>query len=179
MRIAISGTHVTGKSTLGEALSEELPQYAAVEEPYYQLEEDGHEFSLHPSLEDFELQLERSIENLEEAATNIIFDRCPADILAYLLTHEDADAFNIDGWLARIQRAVATLDLVVFVPIEEPDRIVLPVSQGTAYRQRVDEKLQEIVLDNIFHFDVDVLEVSGSPQARAERVLTYLRSKGD
>jgi hypothetical protein len=133
----------------------------------------------HPSLEDFELQLERSIENLEEAATNVIFDRCPADILAYLLTHEDADAFNIDGWLTRIQRAVATLDLVVFVPIEEPDWIVLPVSQGTAYRQRVNEKLQEIVLDNIFDFDVDVLEVSGSSQARAERVLTYLRSKGD
>ena len=45
MRIAISGTHFSGKSTLVEALSEALPQYTIVEEPYYLLQEEGHEFA--------------------------------------------------------------------------------------------------------------------------------------
>ncbi len=177
MRIAISGTHFSGKSTLVEALSEALPQYTTVEEPYYLLQEEGYEFAESPSIEDFELQLERSIENLDENAPNVIFDRCPVDILGYLLSHADVTAFDLKEWLPRVQTAIRKLDLVVFIPIEEPDRIVLPLSQDAAYRQRVDEKLKEIILENSFDFEVDVLEVTGSPQARVERVLAHIRNK--
>jgi hypothetical protein len=58
MRIAISGSHRTGKSTLIEELAVSLPEYSTVEEPYHLLEEDGHEVS-HPALEDLEQQLQR------------------------------------------------------------------------------------------------------------------------
>jgi predicted ATPase len=178
MRISISGTHFSGKSTLVEALSEALPRYATVEEPYYLLQEEGYEFAELPAIEDFELQLERSIENLDAREPNVIFDRCPADILGYLLAHTDVDAFDLDAWLPRVQTAIKKLDLIVFLPIEEPDRIVLPFSQDAAYRQRVDEKLQEILMENIFDFEIDVLEVSGNPQTRVERVLAHIRDKG-
>jgi len=174
MRIAISGTHFSGKSTLVEALSEALPQYTIIEEPYHLLEEEGYEFSEFPSLEDFEMQLKRSFESLEESASNVVFDRCPADILGYLLSHTDAEAFDLDVWLPRIHTAIRKLDLVVFLPIEEPDRIVLPLSQDASYRRRVDEKLREIILENSFDFEVDVLEVTGSLQMRIERVLAYI-----
>jgi predicted ATPase len=177
MRIAISGTHFSGKSTLVEALSEALPQYTTVEEPYYLLQEEGYEFTELPSIEDFELQLERSIENLNENAPNVVFDRCPVDILGYLLSHADVKAFDLEEWLPRVQTAIRKLDLVVFIPIEEPDRIVLPASQDAAYRQRVDEKLKEIIRENAFDLEVEVLEVTGSPRTRVERVLTYLRNK--
>lgn len=177
MRIAISGTHFSGKSTLVEALSEELPQYTTVEEPYYLLQEEGYEFAESPSIEDFELQLERSIENLDESSPNVIFDRCPADILGYLLAHTDVEAFDLEGWLPRIQAAIRKLDLIVFLPIEERDRIVLPFSQDAEYRQRVDEKLKEIMLENPFDFEVDVLEVTGSLKTRVERVLANISDK--
>jgi energy-coupling factor transporter ATP-binding protein EcfA2 len=177
MRIAISGTHCSGKSTLVEALSEALPQYATVEEPYHLLAEEGYEFAESPSIEDFELQLERSIETLVESGQNVIFDRCPADILGYLLLHTDAEAFDLDAWLPRVQTAVRKLDLIVFLPIEEPDRIVLPLSQDVAYRQHVDEKLQEIILEDPFDFEVDVLEVTGSPQMRVGRVLSRISKR--
>ena len=178
MRIAISGTHFSGKSTLVEGLSEALPRYTTVEEPYYLLQEEGYEFAELPAIEDFELQLERSIENLDALESNVIFDRCPADILGYLLVHTDVDAFDLSTWLPRVQTAIKQLDLIVFLPIEEPDRIVLPLSQDAAYRQRVDEKLQEIIMENIFDFEIDVLEVSGNPQTRVERVLAHIRNKG-
>ena len=178
MRIAISGTHFSGKLSLVQALSEALPQYTTVEEPYHLLQEEGYEFAELPSVEDFELQLERAIESLDETLPNVIFDRCPADILGYLLSHTDAEAFNLEEWLPRVQTAIKKLDLVVFLPIEEPDRIVLPLSQDVAYRQRVDEKLREVILENIFDFEVEVLEVSGNPQTRVERVLTHITNEG-
>jgi AAA domain-containing protein len=178
MRIAISGTHCSGKSTLVEALSEELPQYTTVEEPYQLLTEEGYEFGESPSIEDFELQLERSIETLVESGKNVIFDRCPADILGYLLSHTDAEVFDLDAWLPRVQTAVRKLDLIVFLPVEDPDRIVLPLSQDAEYRQLVDEKLQEIILEDPFDFDVDVLEVTGSPQMRVGRVLEHISARG-
>jgi predicted ATPase len=174
MRIAVSGTHFSGKSTLVEALSDALPEYTIVEEPYYLLLEEGYEFAELPSLEDFELQLERSIELLGENSPNVIFDRSPADILGYLLSHIDAEAFDLEKRLPRVQAAIRKLDLVVFLPIEEPDRVVLPLSQDAAYRQRVDEKLKEIFLENSFDLEVDVLEITGSPKARVERVLAHI-----
>ena len=177
MRIAISGTHCSGKSTLVDALSETLPQYTTVEEPYHLLQEEGYEFAELPSIEDFVLQLERSIESLDESASNVIFDRCPADILGYLLSHTDTEAFDLKEWLPRIRTAIRKLDLLVFLPIEDIDRIVLPLSQDAAYRQRVDELLKDIVLDDLFDFDVEVLEATGSPQRRVEKVLEHIRNK--
>jgi len=174
MRIAISGTHYSGKTTLVEALSEALPQYLIVEEPYALLAEEGEVFSDPPSLEDFELQLDRSVENLDERGPDVIFDRCPVDILGYILIHPDADAFAVETWLSRVQAAVRTLDVIVFLPIEEPDRIDLPLSQDAGYRKRVDEKLKELLLDDTLGLDVEALTISGSLPVRAERVLAFI-----
>jgi thymidylate kinase len=177
MRIAISGTHSSGKSTLVEALSEALPQYTTVDEPYYLLQEEGYEFAELPAIEDFELQLERSIENLDEGSPNVIFDRCPADILGYLLVHTNVDAFDLDAWMPRVRTAMGTLDLIVFLPIEVPDRIVLPLSQDAAYRQRIDDKLKEIIVEDSFDFEVAVLEVTGNLRTRIDRVIAYIRNE--
>jgi len=178
MRIAVSGTHRAGKSTLVEALSVALPNYDALDEPYHQLEEEGYEFTEVPSIEDFEQQLERSIECIERSESNTIFDRSPADFLGYLLTHSDADAFELSDWLARIQAAVEKLDLIVFVPIEAPDRIVLPRSESRRERLQVNAALIDIVLDDRYGFDVEVMSVTGTPDTRLQQVLARVRSSG-
>lgn len=180
MRIAISGSHRTGKSTLIAKLSRLLPAYTIVDEPYHLMEEDGHEFSYPPSLEDFEAQLERSIEELSREGDDILFDRCPLDILAYLALHEDGDGFDLDAWMPRVRAAVETLDLAVFVPIEPRDRIALSPSDGEGpAREAVDEKLREILLDDSFELGVEALEVKGETERRARTVLRYLsRSRG-
>ncbi len=177
MRIAISGAHFSGKSSLVEALSEALPQYATVDEPYSQLQDEGYEFTESLSIEELELLMERSLENLVERKTNVLFDRCPLDILGYLLAHADVEAVDLGAWLPRIQNAIAKLDLVVLVSIEKPDRIALPAWEDAAYRNRVDEILKEIILENAYGFDMDVLEVSGSIHMRAGQVLTHIRSR--
>lgn len=171
MRIAVSGAHRTGKTTLVDELARALPAYAAVDEPYSLLEEEGHEFAEMPSLEDFELQLERSIQSITDSEEDAIFDRCPADILAYLITHEDADELDVEVWLPRVRKEMQRLDLVVFVPVEHPDRIVVPAASERRLRRRVDEELRDIVLGDRWDFGVEAIEVAGPPHERVRQVL--------
>lgn len=181
MRIAISGSHRVGKTTLAEALAEALPGYELVPEPYYQLEDEGYEFEEFPSVEDFQRQLERSIHSISESAGNVVFDRCPLDILGYLLTHRDADVFEIGDWMPRVREAVTKLDLIVFAPIEAPDLIAVPRAEARL-RADVDELLREIVEDDSYELDMDVITVEGSAAARVrqvvERVQLHQRNGG-
>lgn len=174
MRIAVSGAHRTGKTTLVEELARALPTYAVVEEPYHLLEEEGYEIAEMPSLEDFELQLERSIECLISGEDDQLFDRCPADLLAYLITHRDAGSFDVERWLPRVRRAMRRLGLIVFVPVEEPDRVVGIEPEKDELRQRVDEELRDIVLSDRWDFGVEAMEVVGSSRERARQVLAQV-----
>jgi len=175
MRIAISGSHLVGKTTLAEALAEALPGYELVPEPYFMLEEDGYEFAEMPSIEDFEAQLERSLQSVEESETNVIFDRCALDILGYLTTHQDADAFRLEEWMRRVRESVAKLDLIVFVPIEETDRLVVPRSQ-IRLRAEVDTVLRDIIVDDAHGLEIDVITATGTPAARLRQVVAHLRA---
>ena len=170
MRVAFSGTHRSGKSTLLDEIAGLLPHYATVDEPYHLLEEDGYEAAENPSIEDFEAQLERSLVSLEEAGANVLFDRCPADILAYLLAHEDGAGFDVDEWLERVIKAMRTLDLVVFVPVESPDRIAVPAHEDRDLRIAVHDILEDLLLEERYSFEVDVLRVRGNLQDRARQV---------
>lgn len=174
MRIAIAGAHRTGKTTLIEELSRALSDYEVVDEPYHLLAEEGHEFADMPDLEDFSLQLERSIECIVDSEDDQLFDRCPADILAYLLTHRESGGFEVEPWLPRVRRAMRRLDLIVFVPIENPDRVIVSDPEESELRLRVDEELQEIVLADRWDFGVEAIEVTGSPRERARQVLAQI-----
>jgi predicted ATPase len=173
MRIAISGTHHSGKSTLVEELSAVLSGYLTMDEPYYLLVEEGHEFAEMPSVEDFELQLERSIECLSGNEPDVIFDRCPVDMLGYLLVL--AEDFHLEKWLPRVQAAIDTLDLIGFLPIEDRDRVTLPPSEDPGFRLDVDQKLKEILLDDSLDLGMEVIEVTGPLHERVRQVLRHLR----
>ena len=98
MRVAVSGTHGVGKSTLVADLARALPGHVAVPEPYLQMLDEGHAFADPPSIEDYEAQLERSLANLEasgDTTAHSIFERCPADFLAYAAAHEDASKVQL------------------------------------------------------------------------------------
>lgn len=165
MRVAFSGAQRVGKSTLIERLGASLPDHDRVDEPYLLLEEEGHLFSHPPSPEDFVAQVERSLAEVDAAGPDVLFDRCPLDFLAYLL----AEGEVVDDLLARATGAMARLDLVVFVPIESPDRIVLPRDEDGGQRTAVDDELSRL----LFEEDVapDVLAVGGDLESRVRQVL--------
>jgi predicted ATPase len=175
MRVAVSGAHFSGKSTLIASLLKQLPNYVSVDEPYFLLEEDGYEFSNPPTLEDFEAQLKCSIRIIKESRDNTFFDRCPLDCLAYALAAaETSEVIDIEGWIQRMEDAIQQLDLIVFVPIEK--RIPVPESEDLELRMSVDEKLHEILLDDSLGIleNVEVIEASGSLENRVRMVRARL-----
>lgn len=175
MRVAFAGTHRTGKTTLLEAVHARLPAYQHVEEPYRWLEDEGHEFSDPPSAEDFEHQLWRSIDSIAASGPCTLFDRCPLDLVAYLQVIDEG--FAIDDWLDDIRAAMATLDLVVWLSIETPDRIALPSHEDRRLRRRVDGRLQTLLLDDPHGFGTEVLEVAGTLDHRLVQVMRALAGR--
>lgn len=165
MRIAISGAQRVGKSTLIEALAERLPGYAVIDEPYHQLEDEGYELSDPPTREDFEQQLRVSIAALAGAPANALLERAPHDFLAYL-----GDDLDLDDWPG-LPAAANALDLIVVVPIEVPDRIALPAGESRAWRARIDDAVQAMVLDDRCDLGVRAVEVRGDVAARVDQVL--------
>lgn len=164
MKVAICGAHETGKTTLVERLAEALPGYRTVDEPYVQLAEEGHAFSDLPGIDEFELQLERSLRSVNEAQGNTIFDRSPLDFLAYL----QATGGEIAHHLPRVRESIAELDLLVFVPIEQPDRI-----EPTAHldlRRTVDEAIRSLMLDDELDLGLRSVEVAGTVGDRVQQV---------
>jgi hypothetical protein len=165
VRVAFSGAHRVGKTTLIERVAEALPDYALVPEPYHLLQEDGYEFADPPSAEDFEAQLERSIVELEAAGECALLDRCPADLFAYLLVADH----DVSAQLERCREAIGLLDLVVLVPIEEPDRIAVSSHEDLEQRRAVDEKLSELLLAE--GLAAEVIPVHGDVTTRVAQVL--------
>ena len=85
MRVAISGAHATGKSTLAADLARQLPRHLVVDELYHTMVAEGYDFPAEPTAEDFEAMLQRSSASLHDMQSrDVIFDRCPVDYLAYL-----------------------------------------------------------------------------------------------
>ncbi len=172
MRIAVSGTHYTGKTTLIEDLAGVLPNYEMIAEPYLQLEERGYQFAAVPSLEDFERQFLFSLRSIAESDENVILDRSPLDFIAYALSMEDASPFDLNAWLNRAMETLATLELILFIPIDR--RIAVPESENGKLRSDADERLREILIDDCFSLDLNVLEVTGTREERVNTVLRYL-----
>jgi len=175
MRIAISGAHRTGKTTLAGVLGRELTGYVSVDEPYDSLAEEGYAFAAFPSVADFEAQLERSLASVLHCDPDCIFDRCPADLLAYLITHRDAGQFDLEAWLQRVHGAMTQVDLVVFVPVEHPDRIPVSEDDFGDLRDQINAELRDILLDDRWGFGVPAIEVTGTVDARAHQVLAHIR----
>ena len=177
MKIAVSGSHKTGKSTLIGELSDRLPGFELFDEPYWQLVEEGQLFSDPPTLEEYELQLERSVDDVVISEGDCLFERCPLDFLAYILVLDDSLRSDVERHLPSVREAVESLDLIVFVPIEEPDR--MGDTDYPELRRRVDEELREIVMDDVFDLGIEVLEVTGPAGERARQVMELLGRKRD
>lgn len=168
MKLAIIGAHRVGKTTLAEKLAAALPDYTLKMEPYYALEESGFEFSEVPTVDDFIEQFDYSLEQVYTREQKVIFDRCPLDILAYI--HAIDEHKNIQALYRKVQEAVNQLDVLIFVPIENPDLITCPASDLPALRQQVNDILQDWIWD----FDIETLEVQGTVMNRRDQILSKI-----
>ncbi len=175
MRIAISGSHATGKSSLVAELSHRVADFATIEEPYYLLEADGYVFDTPPTTDDFVALLERAVALLgERREAPVLFDRSPADYLAYIAAKHVKARSDLRDLTTAVASALETLDLVVFVSVERADRIA--GAELPRLRRRVDRFLREMLIEGAWGFDVPVLEVHGTVAERTAQVIARIGS---
>jgi hypothetical protein len=181
MRVGISGTHGTGKTTLAEGLCARLPGHVVADEPYYLLEEEGYEFGFPPSAEDYRALLVCSarIMTSPRFKAGVIFDRTPLDYLAYLAaTGTDPSA---EATAAEVLRpAFAGLDLLVITPVTAETEQALPPAEMPVLRSRTNDALLDLVYDDPLEVwgGVPILELTGPLDGRANAVLAALGQVG-
>ena len=177
MRIAISGTHCCGKSTLIDEFLITHPEYTHEREAYETMQDElGESFAAEPSSEDFRRQLEHCVNRLEQyrESDDVIFERCPADYLAYMLAlrelGRDSQAAKIAVESMRTARSgIKALDVVVLLRSDAEDDAVSD-EDDLELRAIVDEKLESILVNNELNLFDELLsvEASGSTSERLE-----------
>jgi hypothetical protein len=174
MRIGISGTHGTGKTTLAEALSARLPGHVTADEPYYLLEEEGYEFGFPPSLEDYRALLARSTRSLTSPLLRVVFDRTPLDYLAYMAATGADPSGEAD--VVALQPAFAGLDLLVITLITPETEQALPAAEMPGLRSGMNDALLELARDDPLDAwgSIPLLELSGPLDGRLDAVLAAL-----
>jgi len=163
MRIAVSGSHCSGKSTLIEDFLAAHPEYVHEPEPYEVLVELGEAFGEEPEAGDFYRQLELSVERLGryEAGEQVIAERSPLDFLAYLLALCDlgrGDDALIAPAVELVARGLQHVDLLVILPLTGP------ADEDPELRAAMNERLVDLITTDEFH--PAVVEVSGTPAMR-------------
>jgi hypothetical protein len=176
MRVGVSGTHGTGKTTLVDALCARLPGHVPAGEPYFLLEEEGYEFEFPPAVDDFRALFRRSAQMLCSPAPKVVFDRTPLDYLAYLTVQGADPGCEADPSILR--SALASLDLLVITPITAETEQLLPLAELPRLREEMNEALLELVYQDPLQAwgDVPVIELSGPLDRRLGAVLGALAS---
>jgi AAA domain len=174
VRIVVSGTHASGKSTLVSDLAEVLGM-AQLPDPY-ELVDDV----VDPAgASSFVAQLEVAAERLQELspAADVVAERGPVDLLAYLealsvLGRASVGAGAMLRLRAMTAEAMAHVDLLVVIPLDPDAGIHVPADEDLELRTAMDERLLELCDDEELVGSAGrVVEVSGSPQARVAQVL--------
>jgi predicted ATPase len=186
MRIAISGAHSLGKSTLVNDWVQAHPEYIREEEPFRALAAMDYEIlfrqecnRLHNGIQLF--YNASRINSYSSPADNVIFDRCPVDYIAYsqyTANHGSTDITDqfVKAMECSIRDSLRHLDLLVFIPMSESwpvameDDGIRPID--LPYRDEVDAIFKEIYRHRRFdvfpeHDAPRFIELSGS---RTDRV---------
>lgn len=175
MRIAVSGTHCSGKSTLIEDFIAVHRDYLHEPEPYEWL--NGEFVSDEPTTDDFLRQLEISVEHLRafEPGANVIAERSPIDFLAYLLALTDLGRTGRDcEMIATAAELAATglahLDLLVVLPLNARDGIVALESEDLELREAMNDHLLDIISTDPYAFFGNaaprIIEIHGTRDRR-------------
>lgn len=177
MRIAISGTHCNGKSTLIDEFLRTHTNFVHEPEPYTVLVEDfGEEFSEEPCVDDFQRQLEFNVERLKHHTrqARVIYERCPIDFFAYIAV---LDIKSAESVLDRVVEGMQHLDLIVYLPLDHDNAIE---AEYPKLRKAVDRRLNAIYCEDEYTIisasGTEVIEARGSTEQRLRSITASLPS---
>lgn len=178
MRIAVSGTHCSGKSTLIEVFLSRHPDYVHEPEAYEALQES---FGDEPSADDFFRQLEFQIERLKQYRLDdrVIFERSPFDYVAYLQALLDLKRDNAELSLAEqamdlARDSIEFLDMIVYLPAHDV-QIHVPDEEDRELRLAMDRRLEDLLNRDQTRLLVEATGTTAQRLETLERALSKLQ----
>ncbi len=190
MRIAVSGSHSLGKSTLVDDWVARHPQFTREEEPYralglygpYDIRFRDESTRLHNGI-----QLYYSLSRVHRyalPADDVIFDRAPVDYLAYSQYTADAGSTDIDdafvmSMTPAVVESLDRLDIIAFVPTSDEWPVEMEADgirpTDYAYRDAVDAVFKQIYREGRYGVMAGqrgplVVELVGSREDRLDRL---------
>jgi AAA domain len=198
MRIAVSGSHSLGKSTVVNDWVAAHARYKREEEPYRALGLHGpYEILFRDSSTRLQngIQLYYNIGRIHRyssRADDVIFDRAPVDYLAYSQytancgTTDIDDAF-VQSMVPAVRESLDHLDLLAFVPCSENWPVAMeedgirPVDH--AYRDEVDAIFKQIYREDRFSVMPEenaprLVELCGSREQRLAQLQVAIADLG-
>lgn len=167
MRIVVSGTHASGKTTLVEAFASTHPDYTVLPDPYELL--DGADDYLDAGL--FFTQLRLAAQRLHDCDDEAIAERGPLDFLAYLVALEElgrptASSGLVDAGTELVMQAMTDVDLLVVLPLSSRDDVAVGFDEDLQLREAMNDALLDLVDDPDLTGNARVVEIGGSPASR-------------
>lgn len=174
MRIVVSGTHASGKSTLITDFAAVRPGYEVLPDPFEELEESA----LDLDAGTFYSQLVLAAARLRgrRPGDRVIAERGPLDLLAYLRALDDLGRPTrspglLDRGAAITARAMASVDLLVLLPLHHRDPIEVGDDEDPELRRATDAALLDLADDPALTGGARIVELAGSPEDRLARLL--------
>lgn len=184
MRIVVSGTHASGKSTLISDFALQHREYTVWADPFEFVDEDE---VLGTTL--FASQLHIAADRLTEEShlTHVIAERGPLDFLAYLIALADLNGTPLDADFlaqatARTTHALGTVDLLVVLPLTTSETIHVGSDEHLELRAAMNDILLDLSDDpDLVGEHARVADISGDPATRlaALEALAGFASSGD
>ncbi|UYN97742.1 MAG: AAA family ATPase [Enhydrobacter sp.] len=191
MRIAVSGTHSVGKSTLVADIHKSIGKFVHEEEPYRALRDlypikFGKESTRYCNGIQCFYNISR-VQQYRSARDHVIFDRCPIDYIAYSIytahhKQTDLDMAFVQSLVEPVRESLAFLDAVVFVPVTQKHPIHLEDDGirlvDKEYRWEVDRHFKRIYRDGLYDLfgskGPRLVEVTGSREERIDQLRSLL-----
>lgn len=174
MRIVVSGTHASGKSTLITDFAAVRPGYEVLPDPFEALEETA--IDLDAGI--FFAQLVVAADRLRarRPGDRVIAERGPLDLLAYLRALDDLGRPTrspglLDRGAAITAEAMTAVDLLVLLPLHHRDPIVVGSDEDPELRDATDAALLDLADDPSLTGGASIVELAGSPEDRLARLL--------
>lgn len=170
MRIIVSGTHASGKSTLISDFTLRHPDFTVLPDPFDLIDEAWDQ----PSAAMFARQLGVTARRLgpDEGAGNVIAERGPLDFLAYLLALDEVTGASSSPELLErsaivTSEALGHVDLLVMLPLNSADAIEVGADEDPELRSAMNDVLMDLVYDpDLVGSRLKVVEVVGSRSDR-------------
>lgn len=170
MRVVVSGTHASGKSTLIADFGASHAEYVQLPDPFEFIDD----YLDQPNSATFFAQLVIAAERLRdfEPGMEVLVERGPLDFLAYLMAHDTLGRGSPSGELFDRGRALTAatmrrVDLLVLLPLNPHDRIWVPRDEDPELREVMNDKLLELTDDvDLVGEQVRIVEIVGDREKR-------------